>query len=327
MMIYIKDPDALGEIKCLVFDVDGVLVDVSQSFRQMIALATDYYFRLKLGLKGRRRLAGKEAIDVFKKIGGFNNDWDLTCAIVFLYLNFYLKKGRPETLDDLKVEEKDFISAVLEIDGLSVESGLEAFLEKTRTYFGTDAAKDLFNRKLVEDICKLLYAGNRTGEVYGEVSLDNKEFEKRLKKFNLHEREKKLLEENFLPNGVTYGLVTGRAPGELNLLNESFPFLFSKAKHVVYDDGNMPRKPQPQVMERFIEEDLLPLIFVGDSRDDFETVKNVRKYYRVDGVFFAAVASSFDGFDFFLKLNSDFVCTDVNLLLLAVGESREHRGK
>lgn len=70
----------------LIFDVDGVLVDVSMSYRQAIEQTVQTYFETCLGLKkGHRNLVTKEDISLFKSIGGFNNDWDLTSALI-LYL-------------------------------------------------------------------------------------------------------------------------------------------------------------------------------------------------------------------------------------------------
>ena len=73
-------------IDLLIFDMDGVLVDVSRSYRQAIQQTVQIYFETCLGLKkGRRSLITKEDISLFKSIGGFNNDWELTSALI-LYL-------------------------------------------------------------------------------------------------------------------------------------------------------------------------------------------------------------------------------------------------
>jgi HAD superfamily phosphatase len=57
----------------LLFDMDGVLVDVSQSYRKAIQETVQFF-------------AGKKAtiqeIQGFKEQGGYNNDWDLTEAVL-----------------------------------------------------------------------------------------------------------------------------------------------------------------------------------------------------------------------------------------------------
>ena len=67
----------------LVFDMDGVLIDVSKSYRKTIAKTIQIYLKTCLGLKdGKKRLALDEAISLFKSAGGFNNDWDLTSGLL-----------------------------------------------------------------------------------------------------------------------------------------------------------------------------------------------------------------------------------------------------
>lgn len=60
-------------IKAVLFDMDGVLVDVSKSYRRAIE-ETVYYFT---GRKVYPRM-----IQRYKNLGGFNDDWALTRAIV-----------------------------------------------------------------------------------------------------------------------------------------------------------------------------------------------------------------------------------------------------
>lgn len=70
----------------LIFDMDGVLIDVSRSYRETIQQTVQIYFEAGLGFgKSRKTLITKEDISLFKSTGGFNNDWDLTSALI-LYL-------------------------------------------------------------------------------------------------------------------------------------------------------------------------------------------------------------------------------------------------
>ena len=57
----------------LLFDLDGVLVDVSNSYRLAIKETAEFFTKKKV-------LDGE--IQKFKEQGGFNNDWDLTEAII-----------------------------------------------------------------------------------------------------------------------------------------------------------------------------------------------------------------------------------------------------
>jgi histidinol-phosphate aminotransferase len=57
----------------IIFDMDGVLVDVSQSYRKAILLTVQYF----LG-----RDIDQQAIQKLKEEGGYNNDWELTHELI-----------------------------------------------------------------------------------------------------------------------------------------------------------------------------------------------------------------------------------------------------
>lgn len=61
------------EFKALFFDMDGVLVDVSRSYRRAIEETVEQF-------TGRKILPG--TIQRYKNVGGFNDDWKLTHAII-----------------------------------------------------------------------------------------------------------------------------------------------------------------------------------------------------------------------------------------------------
>jgi len=70
-----------------IFDMDGVLVDVSKSYRRTIRRTVQIYLENCLGFqkRGRKGWITDEEISLFKSAGGFNNDWDLTSGLL-LYL-------------------------------------------------------------------------------------------------------------------------------------------------------------------------------------------------------------------------------------------------
>src|SRR4030042_4785973 len=72
----------------LVFDMDGVLIDVSESYRRTIAKTVQIYLETCLGFKRRSApLITEEHISSFKMAGGFNNDWDLTSGLLLFLLS------------------------------------------------------------------------------------------------------------------------------------------------------------------------------------------------------------------------------------------------
>ena len=74
-------------MKALLFDMDGVLVDVSYSYRTAVEKTVGFYSGRKIG---------PGLIQAFKDRGGFNNDWDLSQAIL---ADFSIHPTRGEIVD------------------------------------------------------------------------------------------------------------------------------------------------------------------------------------------------------------------------------------
>jgi len=70
----------------LVFDMDGVLVDVSASYREAIRRTVEHF---------TGRLVDHARIQDYKNRGGFNNDWDLAHALI---REFGLEVAYPEVV-------------------------------------------------------------------------------------------------------------------------------------------------------------------------------------------------------------------------------------
>ena len=130
-------------IDLLIFDMDGVLVDVSRSYRQAIQQTVQIYFETCLGLKkSRRSLITKEDISLFKSIGGFNNDWELTSALILYLLSIsgilpFPQRRRLSTIGDvvhyLKTRSSPFQPR---INRLLEKKNLPPFLEWVKSYGG-----------------------------------------------------------------------------------------------------------------------------------------------------------------------------------------------
>ena len=60
-------------MKAALFDMDGVLVDVSKSYLVAIQKTVEFYLNMTVGLR---------EIQKYKNRGGLNNDWDLTECIL-----------------------------------------------------------------------------------------------------------------------------------------------------------------------------------------------------------------------------------------------------
>lgn len=81
---YIRE-DRRGElaaVTAILFDCDGVLIDVSEAYRKAVAETASRITEACEGLRLPDDLIDGGVFHAFKKTGGFNNDWDLTYAII-----------------------------------------------------------------------------------------------------------------------------------------------------------------------------------------------------------------------------------------------------
>ncbi|MEM1722480.1 MAG: hypothetical protein QXK43_01780 [Candidatus Jordarchaeales archaeon] len=96
----------IEEIEGLVFDCDGVILDVSRSFMEAIIRTVKWFFGSVMEV--RQPAVSLRHIQMFKNTGAFNNDWELTYALILYYLTDLLVKTRKievEKVDKVKIAE------------------------------------------------------------------------------------------------------------------------------------------------------------------------------------------------------------------------------
>ena len=74
--------------KLIVFDMDGVLIDVSSSYRETIRQTARLFFKMAPSSeKLPEPLFPLADLATVKQSGGLNNDWDLSCLVISLLFN------------------------------------------------------------------------------------------------------------------------------------------------------------------------------------------------------------------------------------------------
>jgi HAD superfamily hydrolase (TIGR01548 family) len=88
-----------------IFDVDGVLIDTSQSYVRAVMSASEHLARVVNGLRAAPSpLVSPEDILLFKLAGGWNNDWHCTALFTSLWTAKLREwRGQPEA--DISLEE------------------------------------------------------------------------------------------------------------------------------------------------------------------------------------------------------------------------------
>ena len=154
-------------IDAVIFDMDGVLLDISGSIRVVNCLSVPYYLRTVLGWPAPDDLLTSADIEMFKNAGGFNDDWDLTYALVL----HYIAKGHehpsaaPETLNVIQPNLARYAARIKERGGwlrAAEEIAFEHLTRDDRLAVETD-----YRKYLIKQIFQEMFAGEYCERLYG----------------------------------------------------------------------------------------------------------------------------------------------------------------
>ncbi|MCK4777744.1 MAG: hypothetical protein KAS39_05145, partial [Actinomycetia bacterium] len=116
----------LKDLDSLVLDIDGVILNVNESFRVAISRTVNIYLKDFAGLSFKDEVLSPEKTGLFKLAGGFNNDWELTEIAIL----FYLKKSvLSKSITDRGLEK--FTSQIRERGG-GLKQAFEIIIEKLK---------------------------------------------------------------------------------------------------------------------------------------------------------------------------------------------------
>lgn len=302
----------LPSVDAVVFDVDGVLIDVSKSFRQVISRTTQYYMTEIVSWPGDELYLRPDETEHFKRAGGFNSDWALTQAALLLAL----AKGSDRT------STADVRAASPSVEEYMADTarrggGMENAKAALREVLGPDAvakAEALLDEAKVERVFAEFYAGrSHCLRVYG--------FEPEIVDQQIGEltRETVIIQPEVLDTRFQYGIVTGRLRGELDVAMEmtALESVIHPTATMTADDGM--HKPDPNGLITLAER-MNPgaAVFVGDTLDDMRTVLNYRQVRQQPPFLAAQVLTGPAGEknrQFFADAGADIIAPDVNALM------------
>lgn len=264
---------SLPQIDAILFDVDGVILDVSESYRVVIMKTTQYYAREVLKLEDNGPLLEGHDIELFKLAGGFNSDWDLTTAAVMLVLARQVKSGAADT-STLAAQEPtwEWFTSEIKRRGGGLPMAETIVLEMLTTPQRRDFANG-FHPRLIVQIFQEMYGGDEAcHSLYG--------FEpEHLHGEGLFKNEKVMLDSSLLPSLSSHckvGLLTGRTRSETRLAMKQARIQINESNWVTEDDGV--KKPDGRAL-LFLQEkmDFKFGVYIGDTMDDLNVVKNYRE--------------------------------------------------
>jgi len=279
------------QVDAVVLDVDGVLVEVSESYRRAIIESVD-------------RVCGetidREAVQSFKDAGGFNNDWELTNAAALYVLA--TEEGlhqSVETFTDRVAENGGGLDAAKRVAG-DLPSVSQA---RVRDRWDTDRLRDVFQSLYLGSA---LYRELEGGEppVPGDGYIND---------------ETVLVEPETLDalrERDAVGVLTGRPAAEAEIALDRVGLDVADESRFTMDDWAS-GKPDPDALVELAERfDAERTAFVGDTLDDVRTARNAdaadpdRVYYGV-GVLSGGLTGE-AGRRKFTDVGADAVVADVN---------------
>lgn len=263
----------LPTLDAVLLDVDGVLLDVSESYRVAIAQTTQYIATQAHNIEDTGPLLEPRDIECFKLAGGFNSDWDLTNAAVMLVLAKHFQTGAKDTasIREASPSWEQYTGEIKRRGGGPAQAEatiLEVLTPRQRRDFA-----NVYNSKLVvqifqemyggDDACKTLF-GFEPEYIHGE---------------GLYKNEKVLVDKDLitsLPSRVKVGLLTGRTVTETRLAMKQIGLQIPENNCVTEDDGV--RKPDGRALLALREKMEFDFgVYVGDTMDDLNVVQNYRE--------------------------------------------------
>ncbi len=268
------DPSANG-VGSLVFDIDGVLLDVHSSFREVIPQSVNFYLDVILHEDGRAPLMRAEDVHTWKMAGGFNNDWDVAEAGLLLSLWW---SRHPESAPPL-TRFGELVAA----RGGGLAAARAVLLETAGEKTAEALLRDI-DREGLERIFKEMYVGGaRFREVFGEEP-------RFYKGVGGMERERPLAEGPAWAAARRHplGILTGRILPEARLAAEQLDLEgIIDTPRLVTDDGRFPPKPDPAGLVHLTAElPERPLYYFGDNRDDLTALRGARSVTGDEGLHF-----------------------------------------
>ena len=224
----------------IIFDIDGVLIDVSQSFTKAVIEAVKY-------ATGSNRFSEHE-VALLKSVPGFNDDWHVAIAGA-VWLKYYSAYGFPEYVDAINKHGSGM-------------PGLRKF---------ADYKLDLPFETMIARLGKEAYGGtSRCEELYGFMPAS-------IVKPGAWQTEVPLLAPGQIEPIIDIcGIVTGRSGVELQLAYELLGWELRSERVSTADMPGL-AKPNPQAIIRIVNElDCASPLYIGDSRDDHALVENAR---------------------------------------------------
>ena len=284
----------------VVLDIDGVLVDVADSYRRAVVDTVQRVYGETLD---------RAAIQPFKDAGGFNNDWLVTDAIAL-----YVLAREQGFTDDVAT----FTGRIAEQGG--GRAGAKAVVETALSSADYEAVINAFDPDRLRTVFQALYLG---GDLFAELEGEEPPFDA-----DGYIHNEPVLAESetlaTLTDRYAVGIVTGRPAAEATIALDRIGLTVDDDHRFTMDNWEQ-GKPHPYALVTLAERfDADQVVFVGDTLDDVRTAVNAaeedesRKYQGV-GVLTGGLTGD-DGRTAFAEAGATAVLDSINELPAFLGQ-------
>ena len=259
--IYIDDTISVNEFDAIIFDCDGVLIDVTNSYDNAIIKTTDFVLK-NFANVFNATLITRQIIDAFKKTGGFNDEVDLTYATVLSLTaaNKLNKNGTKFILEVIENADQTGINSVEKyLDKLNVDV---SDIRKKLSYPGRHSENllySVFDQLFYgETLYQKLF--NKKSQFNGKGFIDN---DKVLVSKELLDKLRKKFDDKI-------AIVTGRGLDSISYSLKELLNQFNIKNSVFLEDESRDlAKPNPEALLRSIHGlNSSHCLYVGDSMED-----------------------------------------------------------
>jgi HAD superfamily phosphatase len=255
----------------ILFDVDGVLIRTTESFHLADIAATEYIVGTVQGLDwgqhDGRRLLTVEDIDVFKRAGGFNSDWDMTYLLSSLF-TARLREWSGSDMAQRSAEEWATIARQAVTSGQTGRGWVDATFPAgarpdyeqlvdiyTECYWGEDELRKRFGRSAA-------YLKGFKGFVHNEEIIYPRDLFSHLKAAGIQH----------------FGMITGRVGPEVDVAKEHMEAYSGERWWEIVVSADQFFKPDPRALQFALEKlGTHGGLYIGDTADDFDLVRRYRE--------------------------------------------------
>ena len=315
-MVSALDLRLLNSAECALFDIDGVLIDVRKSYNLAIKQTVDFVVKRMTGASCARRLVSDTLLLKFKQTGGFNNEIDMSYAIILALMSLPFGKSVHDKADFLftVAENAD------ETGMLSVEEYLSSLYPPSRI------------KKLKEDLVYPAPVGKSLlATVFDELFYGPTLFQKQhnLKPMYYHgkpliendkivirEKTIRLFSKKFREN---LALISGRSQiAAQHSLKPIFNIFNSSASVFLEDENREHWKPNPYSLKKAMKHlGAKTALYVGDSIEDLNMARKAETETDVKILFIGVYGCSVRPQEMIRKFkdnHADFIIKNVNCL-------------